>query len=74
MPAVAEFEAPVVAPEWSKFAGVPLAVLSVDDLRDLHRQARVVSVRLVVERELRRRGRAARRQAERHVRHPCLFA
>jgi hypothetical protein len=71
---MAEVETPAVAPEWSKFACVPLAVLSVDDLRDLHRQARVVSVRLVVERELRRRARAARRQAERHVRCPRVLA
>ncbi len=41
MPAVAEIEEPVVAPGWSKFAGVPLAVLSVDDLRDLERSTPV---------------------------------
>lgn len=56
MPAVADFEAPAVAPEWSKFAGARLADLSSDDLRELREQARVVTVRLVVERELRRRA------------------
>lgn len=37
---MAEFEAPAVAPPWSKFAGVPLADLSSDDLRDLSAGAR----------------------------------
>lgn len=70
MPAVAEVRSPEVAPPWSKFEGVRIADLSSDDLRDLHQQARVVSVRLVVERELRRRARIAKRQAERRNRRP----
>lgn len=71
MPTMAEFEMRILAPPWSKFEGVPLAHLSIDDLRDLHRQARVVSVRLVVERELRRRLRkGARRRIEGGIRHP----
>jgi uncharacterized protein with von Willebrand factor type A (vWA) domain len=64
---VADLEVPAVAPEWSKFAGAQLGDLSSDDLRHLHRQARSVSLRLAVERELRRR---ARRQADRHPRCP----
>ena len=74
MRAVAEFRSPEVAPPWKKFEGVRLADLSSDDLRDLHQQSRGVSVRQVVEREFRSRARAARRQAERRVRRPCVFA
>lgn len=74
MPAVAEFESPTVAPEWSKFAGVRLADLSSDDLREIHQRARMVSLRLVIERELRRRVRIARHQAARPVRRTHLFA
>ena len=55
VPAVAKVEPPAVAPGWSKYAGVPIAHLSVDDLRDLRRQARGVSVRLVIERKPRPR-------------------
>ncbi len=71
MPAVAEVRSPEVAPPWSKFEGVRLSDLSSDDLRDLHRQARLVSQRLIVERELRRR---AKRQAARPARRPRVFA
>jgi hypothetical protein len=58
--AVAEIEILAVAPGWSKFAGARLADLSSDDLRDLHRQARAVTFRLAIERELRRRTRSCR--------------
>jgi uncharacterized protein with von Willebrand factor type A (vWA) domain len=72
--AVAEVRWPDVAPPGSKFEGARIADLSSDDLRDLHQQARVVSVRLAVERELRRRARLARRQTERYGRRPRVLA
>jgi uncharacterized protein with von Willebrand factor type A (vWA) domain len=68
---VAEIEGPVVAPTWSKFAGVKFTDMSSDDLRDLHRQARMVSVRLAIERELRRR---TKRQAGSRAPHRRVFA
>ena len=74
MPAVAEFESPTCAPGWSKYAGAPLTVLSLDDLWDLDRQARGVYVRIAVERELyRRRARTGRRREVRRGR-PRVFA
>jgi hypothetical protein len=59
---VAEFESPTCAPGWSKYAGARLSDLTIDDLRDLHRQARAPSMRQAVEFELRRRARTGRRQ------------
>lgn len=74
MPAVAEFESPTCAPGWSKYAGARLSDLTIDDLRDLHRQARAPSMRQAVEFELRRRARREHGRAAPHSRRPRVFA
>jgi hypothetical protein len=71
---VPDFKSSTCAPGWSKYAGARLSDLTINDLRDLHRQARAPSMRQAVEFELRRRTRRERRKPAPYKRRPPVFA